>query len=138
MNAVLIRSFQNKVKTLGDLVIFDDAMREIFKCKTLELGWNNNERRISCIPEGVYEVVPRKSKKYGEHYHITNVENRDWILIHHGNFTTDILGCILVGKAHKDINGDKITDVTSSVATMNKLRKAVGENSFKIKITKKQ
>jgi hypothetical protein len=135
MDGVLIRSFKNDKKTLGDLVIFDDAMNEVFKCKTLELGWNNNKRKVSCIPEGVYHVVPRRSAKYGEHWHITNVENRDWILIHHGNFTTDILGCILVGKAHVDINKDGITDVTSSVATMNEMRRKVGRNSFILKIT---
>ena len=90
-------------------------------CKTLELPWLENQRRVSCIPKGTYKVVKRHSAKYKNHFHITDVENRDWILIHHGNYYTDILGCILVGKSHTDINGDGLLDVTSSVATMKQL-----------------
>ena len=37
----------------------------------------------------------------------------------------DILGCILVGLASKDINGDGYKDVTSSVKDMKKLLKVV-------------
>lgn len=105
-------NFQTK-QTLGFLSVHG---KEI--CKTLELPWKKNIRRISCIPAGSYSVTKRFSQKYQHHFHIVNVPNRDWILIHHGNFYFDILGCLLVGKSHTDINADGLLDVTASKKTM--------------------
>ena len=89
--------------------------------KTLELPDLNNQKRISCIPKGVYEVVYRYSEKYGKHFHIKDVPNRDMILIHSGNFHTQILGCVLAGIDFADINNDGYKDVTSSKAALNRL-----------------
>jgi len=94
-----------------------------FKCKTLELPWKDNASKVSCIPEGVYQVVTRTSTKYGRHLHITGVPNRDLILIHWGNYAgsknkktghPDIKGCVLVGDSFVDLNGDGIADITRS------------------------
>ena len=101
--------------------------------RTLELGWHNNEKKKSCIPPGTYTVVKRKSEKYGDHFHVLNVPNRDYILIHHGNYHTDILGCILVGLSHADINGDKLRDVTSSKVAMAELNNLL-PNEFQLTI----
>ncbi len=89
--------------------------------KTLELADKNNAPKISCIPKGTYNVVGRYSQKYENHFHITNVPNRSFILIHNGNYHTQILGCILVGKAHLDINKDGYKDVTASKDKMKEL-----------------
>lgn len=64
---------------------------------TLELPWKNNQRQISCIPKGIYKVVPRFSPKYKNHFHILDVPNRTFILIHVGNYPKDSLGCVLFG-----------------------------------------
>lgn len=101
---------------------------------TLELGWHDNEKKISCIPEGKYEVIKRWSEKYGNHFHILNVPNRDYILIHHGNYFTDILGCILVGLGLSDINNDGLQDVTSSKVAMKALNKLLPDR-FTLHIT---
>jgi hypothetical protein len=92
-------------------------------CITLELPWNNNIKKISCIPTGTYNVVRRVSKKYGEHFHIQNVPNRSLILIHHANYHFDLLGCIGVGKNFAIINKDAHLDITSSRDTINMLLK---------------
>jgi len=112
----LIRLSYEKEQTLGYLF---DGLKKL-AC-TLELEWADNQKRISCIPEGCYKVVKRTSEKYKEHFHILDVVGRDWILIHHGNFHKDILGCILVGYRHTDIDGDGYRDVTSSRSKMNEL-----------------
>jgi len=90
---------------------------------TLELAWLENKSRISSIPLGTYKVVKRTSAKYGEHFHVLDVPNRSYILIHNGNYHTQILGCILVGNSHTDINQDGFKDVTSSVNKMKELVK---------------
>jgi len=124
MKAILNRFLDNGVQTLGELVILEDT-NIIFRCKTLELPWKKNARKVSCIPKGTYKVVKRTSTKYKKHFHVTNVVNRDAILIHHGNYFTDILGCILVGEAHTDINKDGQLDVSSSKNTMSFLNTIV-------------
>jgi hypothetical protein len=91
-----------------------------FQCFTLELPWKENQRKISCIPEGTYKVVHRTSPKYKEHLHVTGVPNRDLILIHTGNSAKDILGCILVGTAKaKDFIGHSRVAMQ---ALMNKMK----------------
>lgn len=64
-------------------------------CHTIELPWNENKRRISCIPEGRYELVKRYSQKFGWHLLVTNVEGRDLILVHPANDALkELNGCI--------------------------------------------
>jgi hypothetical protein len=116
--------YDNK-QTLGELIYGE------FKCKTLELPWLNNERKISCIPSGEYNVIKRVSAKYGNHFYVTNVEDRSYILIHAGNYHQDTLGCILVGRAHQDINNDGHRDVTQSKPTMTQLNRLF-PNEFKL------
>ncbi len=111
--AVLIRLNQNKKQTLGRLFIFDGLDIQ-YECCTLELADNNNRRNTSCIPVGEYNVKPRESEKFGNHYLVENVENRDYILIHPANYYTQLRGCIAVGADFYDINKDGECDITYS------------------------
>jgi len=143
MIAKLCRRYYPK-QTEGDLEIFNEDTGELeFVCKTLELPWKANARNHSCIPEGFYDVVPRTSKKYGEHLHITDVEDRSLILIHPGNYVgtpnprtglPDVRGCVLVGKAHIDLNGDGIKEITASKATFKALME-VAPDGFVLEVT---
>ena len=64
-------------------------------CKTIELPWKENERRVSCIPEGEYFLKRRRSQKFGWHLHLQDVPGRDLILIHPANDAKkELLGCI--------------------------------------------
>lgn len=108
-------------QTLGRLSLEDHLGEVLYECYTLELPWKDNERKVSCIPKGTYKVVPRWSSKFKHHFHVLDVPNRSYILIHVGNFYTDIEGCILVGTGIADINGDGLLDVTNSKVALNKL-----------------
>ncbi|PQL95196.1 DUF5675 family protein [Apibacter adventoris] len=121
MKAILTRRKFDKVQTLGDLALYNDSEIKIFQCKTLELPWKNNRKSISCIPVGIYEAVPRTTPQRGKHYHIVPTEPRQWILIHAGNFYTDIKGCILIGDSYSDINKDGYLDILNSRITLKKL-----------------
>ena len=107
-------------QTLGTGTLYD-CDKKVFEFVTPEPPWRNNEKQVSCIPAGVYKVIPRKSPKYGNHYHVQDVLLRDYILIHFGNYAKDSTGCILVGKRFSDINGDGQIDITSSKVTLEKL-----------------
>ena len=103
-------------QTVGNLVMDGEVL-----CYTLELPWLENRRNISCIPIGDYEVSRRTSEKHGEHFHILNVPDRSYILMHSGNFHNQIQGCVLVGEELNDINKDGLPDVTKSRKTMKML-----------------
>lgn len=64
-------------------------------CSTIELPWKNNEAQVSCIPEGIYELKKRYSKKFGAHYLLLNVPKRSLILVHPANDAMkELKGCI--------------------------------------------
>lgn len=93
-----------------------------FQCLTLELPWKNNQRNISCIPEGIYKAKKRISP--GKGYQVIeyiDVPDRTYIQIHYGNYTRQILGCQLPGDGIKWLDGDSILDVTNSKPTLKKL-----------------
>jgi hypothetical protein len=114
----LNRILSQDKQTLGELLF-----RGKLVAKTLELAWKNNDKKISCIPTGIYKIVRRYTAKHGNHFHIQDVPNRDMILIHKGNFNFHSLGCILVGKDHIDMNYDGYKDVTSSKDKMIELNR---------------
>ena len=130
--AVIIREPSSLKQTLGELTLYKNE-RKIFSCKTLELPWKNNTKQESCIPTGKYNVIPRESAKYKKHYHVQDVTGRSWILIHPGNYYHQLLGCILVGNAHVDIDKDGYKDVTSARITLDKLLE-LAPNGFELVI----
>lgn len=108
--------------TLGQIdVIADGEIIETYF--TLELPWKNNERRISCIPAGVYPIKKHDSPKFGRVFWIQDVPNRSEILIHPANYTRQLLGCIAVGMDHKDIDKDGELDTGQSRDAMDALLK---------------
>ena len=96
INLLLIRDTFSKESTIGELFINGERI-----CDTLENPWQDNQRNISCIPEGVYPVrlrLPRESASRDYlHLLVEDVENRSYILFHRGNTAKDTRGCILVG-----------------------------------------
>jgi len=141
ITATLKRQY-HLAQTTGQLVVKENGLI-IFICDTIELPWRNNERQVSCIPEGKYKVVYRESQKYPRHYHLLNVPNRDFILIHQANFAgspnprtrkPDLLGCIGVGSGYADLNGDRIVELTRSKVTLDKMLAVIGKRSFTLDI----
>ena len=96
INLLIIRDTFSKESTIGELFINGERI-----CDTLENPWQDNQRNISCIPEGVYKVRLRLARESATrdyiHLLVQDVPNRDWILFHRGNTAKDTSGCILVG-----------------------------------------
>ena len=133
MNVKINRIFSSEFQTLGILTIYDNHNFPFWECRTLELPDLGNKNCISCIPEGEYEVVKRNSAKYGDHFHILDVPNRSYILIHSANYVRQLLGCIAVGLSHTDIDGDGLRDVTRSKSTMKDLNRILPDE-FQLQI----
>ena len=130
MNIVLSRKYGDK-ETTSTLYIFDSD-QILFTCDALELPNLGNKQDVSCIPEGVYEVHKVTVPKLGNCFELQNVPNRTGILIHAGNYAAgnkvDTRGCILVGNALMDINGDGISDIINSIVTLTKLTSILPDN----------
>jgi Family of unknown function (DUF5675) len=132
MKAELLRTYQPK-QTIGEFHV--DGIEF---CKTLELKWLDNKRSKSCIPEGTYRVVKRlgHAKRKYNHFHVLGVPDRSYILIHTGNYSRQILGCILVGDKHIDLDKDGLVDVANSTVTLKKLYDLMPDE-FELTIRKK-
>ena len=125
INLLLIRDTFTEESTIGELFINGERI-----CDTLERPYFNNQRNISCIPEGIYPVrlrLPRESATRDYiHLLVQDVPDRDWILVHRGNFPYQSQGCLLVGL------GTEQDVVHNSVLAMDLLIKEIihlgGEN----------
>lgn len=132
MKVELFRTYKPN-QTLGSAYVVEDS-KALFSFKTLELPWLNNSRNISCIPEGTYRVKKHNSPKFKQSFWLQDVPGRSEILIHIGNFTREIRGCILPGSRHADIDGDGLTDVLNSSKTITDLYKLLPDE-FEIEIS---
>ena len=96
INLLLIRDTFTEESTVGELFINGERI-----CDTLENPYLDNQRNISCIPEGEYPVRLRLARESATrdylHLLIQDVPNRDFILVHRGNFPSQTQGCLLVG-----------------------------------------
>jgi len=125
INLLLIRDTFSKKSTIGELFLNGERI-----CDTLENPWQDNQRNISCIPEGIYPVRLRLPRESGTrdyiHLLVKDVKDRDYILIHIGNTAKDTSGCILVGL------GSQQDIVSNSTLAMDLLIKEIlhlgGEN----------
>lgn len=64
-------------------------------CKTIELPWKENAKRISCIPEGRYSLIIKWHKKHGWVILLHEVPERKGILMHPANKALiELKGCI--------------------------------------------
>lgn len=108
------------------------------KLWTVERPWiynktHGSEPFKSCVPDGVYDLSPVDSPKYGKTWAMVNSglkvhqfdtgNGRYACLIHSGNTAADVVGCIAVG------TGKNALSVTSSRDAMTLIRKELGEMS---------
>jgi hypothetical protein len=70
-------------------------IKSILLCRSIELRWANNERNVSCVPEGVYPVAIIQHPKFGECLQVNGVKGRSGILVHVANDAQkELRGCI--------------------------------------------
>ena len=106
VNLLIIRDTVTEESTIGELFLNGEKF-----CETLELPWRGNQRSVSCIPAGQYNVRLRLARESATrdylHLLVEDVHNRSYILFHRGNRAKDTRGCILVGQTrHQDFVGN--------------------------------
>ena len=119
LHAVLRRDRSGDQGTLGTLVA-----RDLPPIQIMEPPWRDNRRDRSCIPAGVYDVVPHISPRHRRCLLVTQVPGRSHILFHAGNVGGDVergwhthtAGCLLPGlrRGHIKVRGRVQEAVVSS------------------------
>ena len=104
MRLHLIRDIDTGNETFGRLYADDEWM-----CYTIERPWKDNERRISCIPEGTYPLFTKEYGRFWEKYKfpipiLGSTSPRSEILIHPANYARELAGCIGVGNKKTDVS----------------------------------
>lgn len=112
---------------------------------TVEQAWAGNAPRVSCIPEGEYDLVWRDSPKYGRRLHLVGgtvaltadaVERgealRSHCLMHPANWARQLQGCIAPGLEFAVMDG--LPAVTSSTVALVNLEAAVGQDGATLTI----
>ena len=69
-------------------------------CWILERPWLNNAPFDSCIPDGLYDVLPDEEGRYRGHPEIIGVSGRSEIIIHAANRVNEIEGCLAPGTGY--------------------------------------
>lgn len=134
ISCTLIRRFESDQGTFGVLAGPGIALH------TAELPWRDNRTSLSRITAGEYLCVPRRSRAFGEHYHLVDVRGRSWILIHAGNWAgdrerglrSDTYGCILLGTKCGVLAGQQA--VLCSRSAVREFLRAMGGQPFKLNI----
>ncbi len=95
MTVVLQRFAYLPKGTLGEIKIRDEHV-----CYILERPWLHNERSVSCIPEGRYDVRPDEEGRYTGYPEICDVVGRTEIIIHPANRVHELHGCLAPGTGY--------------------------------------
>lgn len=125
MIGVLTREVYDIAYTFGRLDLYDGILK-VFSCKTLEQPWSCNTQRASCIPAGIYPVVPEYSPRFDRELHeLKMVPGRSEIKFHVANYVKQLQGCIGVGLSIGDINADGVPDLKDSRAALDRMHAAL-------------
>ena len=130
------RDIVSKEQCMGVCYITDGRGNILLKTDTIERGWLNNKKRVSCIPEGDYPVRLEWSNRFKKNlWEIYEVPNRSECKFHAANYARQLNGCIALGNGRADIDKDGNLDVLNSRATMDKFHAALdGEKEVMLKI----
>ena len=124
-------------QSVGKVTVKDGFGGVLFSSHSLERGWRNNERNVSCIPQGSYPIRLEWSNRFGANlWEIHNVPNRSECKFHAANFWSQLNGCIALGLELKDINYDGLMDVTHSKVAMRRFHVAMGNAKDAVLIIK--
>jgi hypothetical protein len=98
---ILTRTAYGNTYTAGLMIV-----GKVTLC-SIELPWTLNLPGYSCVPDGVYQMIPYQSPKHGPTWCLENDElgvsatnkagERSYVELHSGNWITDLKGCIAFG-----------------------------------------
>jgi hypothetical protein len=130
MKTVYIIRYQiGDKQSLGTLLVVKDG-RILFSSHLLERGWQNNQRNISCIPSGTYDLRKEYSSKFNRKlWEAYGVPNRSECKFHASNFWKQLNGCFAPGEARVNIGSDSELDMVNSADMLDSFMDAMGTDT---------
>lgn len=124
-------------ETIGELRVEGKHELESTVFHTIERPWLDNKPRVSCIPPGTYKFAPHGWEKNSTAsktrvWELLDVPDRTGILIHVGNTSKDVIGCIAVGLSTGFIEGHPACLQSKQAIEM--LREHIGQDDGTITI----
>lgn len=123
----------------GDDGTFGHLVHANFHLVSLELPWRDNLKDLSCIPVGIYNVVPDDTGKH-QYYRILDVPGRGNIEMHPANWAgdttkgllSDLRGCLAVGLRRGKLNNQEC--ILDSNIAFERLKLYIGSEDFQLEI----
>ena len=123
----IIRYDVGRKQSLGNVLIRNEYGNFVYARHLLELGWRNNQRNISCIPAGHYDLRLENSPKFKQKlWEAKGVPNRSECKFHVANFSSQINGCFAPGMTKFDLNRDGEKDMVNSREAFEEFMDAMG------------
>ena len=131
-------TFDNGSCTVGRLYHRNEEI-----CCTMEKSWKQNQKSISCIPAGEYDLIYRVSPSSGPTFYFSNPKlgvslddesGRTYIQIDAANIQSQLDGCIAVGEQFSYFTAEREQAVTHSKTAKNYLMEMLGKESHTIEI----
>lgn len=147
MKLILRRSTGDAERTIGDLEVGQLTFATIERPWIPSPDHPGGLNRKSCVPLGIYTVIPHHSTNFPNTYALVNPDLHVWyqpgdvpagklgrtaILLHVGNRVRDVVGCIGVGKDHGSLGGEPA--VLRSTLAMRELDKILNRHSHTLEI----
>lgn len=108
---------------------------------SLECPWRDNQKNVSCVPPGKYDLIPYESPKHGATWFLKNDflevgdgnAVRSYCELHSANWARQLEGCIAFGLEDFPLLDPKTNTVTAaveeSVAAIDLVRDELGAMS---------
>lgn len=124
---LIVRDIIGRKLSLGFCIVTGQQNNILFSSQSLERGWLNNRKNVSCIPAGIYKLKLEWSPRFQKDlWEIYDVPNRRECKFHAANFSRQLNGCIALGQKRADLDNDDLLDITNSRNTMKKFHSAMG------------
>lgn len=104
---------------------------------SLEQPWDDNKPFASCVPVGIYDIVPYFSKKYGDCYIMVNEDLNVFekrkspgrpkdgrykcLFVHRGNYVRNFEGCVGASHAYNVRNDSLFSSTIAACREVNSM-----------------
>tara|TARA_R110000782_G_scaffold194427_1_gene284060 strand:+ start:49 stop:477 length:429 start_codon:yes stop_codon:yes gene_type:complete len=134
---IVTRHWSDTNQSTGTFLVVDEKGQPIFGCLCIERGDRNNQRNVSRVNSGTYELVLEWSPKFKRNlWELKGTEGRSEAKIHPSNYWDQLNGCIALGLRLKDLDNDGYYDVTNSGNTVKEFHEIMkGQTISEITIT---
>lgn len=128
MKTVILQRYKEDYKqTTGTLTVIDENGWPLYAAPCIERGDRDNERMVSNVPPGTYDMVLEYSPKFNtDLWELKGVPGRSECKIHASNYWKQLNGCIAPGMYLTDLNRDGYQDVAQSRVSLDRFHRIMG------------